>query len=684
MSGESVKDLACRVMDLAESAVFVINSEDFKIVYSNSKAKAIFGDNFMEATCYEGVDARQRPCMDCPFMHLQLGEESITERYLESFDMTVRLKAAKMEWQDGKQVILCTILDSDVLLEAKLQKDLANQEQVEEKLRLSGELYQTVVNQLKTIVFEYNYLQCSSYTSPLFEEKFGLSQINSIDFTVGEETKDLIYKEDMDTYKMLFYNRSDDFREITCRLNEVSGKAAWYRISIQFIYNEEGDLIRAIGTLKDVDEIVRSHEILRYRSEYDVLTNILNVNRFYIDAGRRIVDDENNKYAIISFDIDKFKLINDLFGMKTGDEVLKHVAAVMRERLDETTIFCRVHSDVFFICTDYKKRGDIIKLIEKLRKGIYHNDFSFDINTSFGIYLVNDRSIPINLMCDRATLAGRTVKTNAMKFCSFYDEQYRAEMLKTKEIEQDMNFAIIDKQFLMYLQPKYDLESGNICGAEVLSRWKHPVKGLIQPNDFIPLFERNGFILRLDEYMWEEACKTLSNWRDEGKTPIPLSVNISRYHIKNNDLVHVWKRLIKKYDIPTSYLTLEITETFFYDSDDMYMVLQQLQDMGFQLEVDDFGAGYSSLNMIRQVPVNTIKIDKDFLDKKLATDKGKIVISHTIAMAKDLKLNVVAEGVETEEHVEFLKSSSCDIAQGYYFAKPMPLEEFNLLCYGAA
>lgn len=295
---------------------------------------------------------------------------------------------------------------------------------------------------------------------------------------------------------------------------------------------------------------------------------------------------------------------------------------------------------------------------------------------------MTDTATPINLMCDRASLAARTVKGSFMKFCAFYDEQYRTEIIKTTEIERDMNLAITDKQFLMYLQPKYNLTSGDICGAEVLVRWKHPVKGLIQPNDFIPLFERNGFILKLDEYMWEEACRTIANWRAEGKEPVPLSVNISRYHIKNNDLVGVWKRLIRKYDIPAAYLILEITETFFYDSEDLYVVLTKLQNMGFKLEVDDFGSGFSSLNMIRQVPVNAIKIDKEFLDKKLATDKGKIVISHTIAMAKDLQLGVIAEGVETKEHVDFLKSSDCDIAQGYFFAKPMPLDDFNKLYYG--
>lgn len=443
---------------------------------------------------------------------------------------------------------------------------------------------------------------------------------------------------------------------------------------------EQGKQSHVSGMPAGADEGIRYPETLRYHSEIDALTGLYNATRFYTEAGK-MVRAEDCEHAVVSFDINRFKMINDLFGMKTGDDVLCHVANVLRQRLPEGSICCRVHSDVFFLCVPYVKKGDVIRQIEKIRKGIFHNGFSFDINTSFGVYLVQNRSVPINLMCDRATLAGRTVKNSAMKFCAFYDEHYRTEMLKTAEIEQDMNAALSNKQFVMYLQPKYDLESGRICGAEVLSRWKHPVKGLIQPKDFIPLFERNGFILRLDEYMWEEACKTLARWRKEGKIPVPLSVNISGYHIKNNDLILVWKRLIHKYDILPSDLTLEITETFFHDADNPNDVLDKLQDMGFKLEVDDFGAGYSSLNMIRNVPVNTIKMDKDFLVQKLSSDKGKIVVSHTIAMAKELQLSVVAEGVETKEHVDFLKSSDCDIAQGYFFAKPMPLEEFNTFCY---
>lgn len=682
MEERDEKLLACRIMDMSEQAIFVFVPDDFSVIYANTKAKEIFGERLEGRPCYEGVETRERPCMDCPFMNLKNDEAFIAERHYGSFDLKVRVKGCSFIWADGRRAVLCMVQDSDSLLRAKQERELLNGEQYAEKLRLSGELYQTVVSQLKTIVFEYNKEQNTFYVSPLFKERFGVEEIEDIDFTKAAATKRMIFSDDIPAYEMLFGSREDDFREITCRLCEASGRVAWYRICIQFMRDEQDSIIRVIGTLKDVDELMKSHETLRYRSEYDILTNLYNANRFYIDAGCMVMD-EAREHAVISFDIDRFKMINDLFGMKVGDDVLCHVAEVLRQCLPEESICCRVHSDVFFICVAYEKKGDIIRLIEKIRKAIYKNDFSFDVNTTFGVYLAADRLVPINLMCDRATLAGRTVKGSAMKFCAFYDEQYRTEMIKTTEIEKDMNIAISDKQFVMYLQPKYNLASGEICGAEVLARWNHPAKGLIQPNDFIPLFERNGFILKLDEYMWEEACSTIAQWHKEGKNPVPLSVNISRYHIKNNDLISVWKRLLRKYAIQPSDLTLEITETFFHDSDDLCDVLRKLQDMGFKLEVDDFGAGYSSLNMIRQIPVNTIKIDKDFLDKKLSTEKGKIVISHTIAMAKDLNLSVVAEGVETKEHVDFLKSSACDIAQGYYFAKPMTLEAFNALCYGS-
>ena len=248
-------------------------------------------------------------------------------------------------------------------------------------------------------------------------------------------------------------------------------------------------------------------------------------------------------------------------------------------------------------------------------------------------------------MCDRAMMAERTVKGNIMKFCAFYDEHYREEMLRAGQIEQDMEKALTEHQYQMYLQPKYRLKDNSLCGAEVLCRWQHPEKGLIPPNDFIPLFEKNGFILKLDEYMWEEACKNI-RWLDQGRSVVPISVNISRYHIQHNDLEKALMELIHKYDLTPDMLNLEITESLFLDKpEELNRVLDRLQKLGFKLEVDDFGSGFSSLNLIRNISVDTIKIDKEFLDSEIASEKGKIVVNHTIGMAKDLHLQVIAEGV---------------------------------------
>lgn len=414
--------------------------------------------------------------------------------------------------------------------------------------------------------------------------------------------------------------------------------------------------------------------------EKDVLTGLPSYAKFYTDAENKVKNNPDKRYAIVVFDIDRFKSINDIYGMIKGDEALKHIAVCLETLFEGKKNYSRMHSDRFTYIMSYEKKGQIIKKIEKLRKLINNNNFEFVINTSFGIYLATERNVPINLMCDRAAIACNTIKGNIMKFCAFFDEQYREDMLKINSIEKDMYKALENSEFKMYLQPKYRLSNDDLCGAEVLCRWFHPQKGIIPPNDFIPLFERNGFILKLDEYMWEQACKAIRGWLDTGKEPIPLSVNISRYHIKHNNLEMALLRLLKKYKLDAKYLNLEITESLFLDKpEELNRVLVKLQEHGFKLEVDDFGSGFSSLNLIRNITVDTIKMDKEFLDNEIATEKGKIVVNHTIDMAKDLNLLVIAEGVETKEHVDFLKKSNCDIAQGFYYAKPMSLEDFNSL-----
>lgn len=512
---------------------------------------------------------------------------------------------------------------------------------------------------------------------------------------IGDKTDGLcfeIFKSQDEACKRCIINTAVENSLIGYYSPIFGSEIVWHCSNVKWIDGKDV----ALFTLLEADEdysmsipIAKYHNIdknaimskLSYRIKLDGLTQIPNFAQFVVNVEKIIKTNTDKKYSIVAFDINRFKTINDIYGITIADDVLKSVGEILEVTFDKQGNYGRLHSDVFAFCMEFTKKGDIIKMIEKIRMNINNKKFDFEVDTSYGIYIVDDRNVPVNLMCDRAVMAYKTtIKDDIMRFCAFYDEQYRADIIKAREIENEMYAALEERQFVMYLQPKYMLSDFSLYGAEALVRWVHPTKGIIPPNDFIPLFEKNGFIIKLDEFMWEEACKTIRGWIDEGRKPVPISVNISRYHLKNNDLQAVLTNLINKYDLTPDMLNLEITESIFLDKpEELNRVLVKLQKLGFKLEIDDFGSGFSSLNFIRNISVDTIKIDREFLDSEIATEKGKIVVNHTIAMAKDLMLSVVAEGVESQEHVDFLKSSKCDIAQGYYFARPMPLADFNKL-----
>jgi len=463
----------------------------------------------------------------------------------------------------------------------------------------------------------------------------------------------------------------------------ISGKGCmgrWEYTSIEWFDHKDAVLVELVELLSN--DVIESGLISRKissKNDLDSLTGLPMMKSFSANLSNAIRYNEENDYAVVVFDVYNFKSINDRLGIVQGDEILKKIANLISETFELENNCARFYSDIFAFYMPYKKRGEIVRTIEKIRNNIQKLGDGYDIPTNYGIYLVDKENlIDTNLMCDRARMAAEKSKGDVNLFCSFYDEQYRKDMLKNNEIEQEMEAALESGEFKMYLQPKVNLSDGELCGAEVLSRWEHPSKGMIPPMDFIPLFEKNGFILKLDEYMWEQACKTIRGWLDEGKHPVPLSVNISRYHIQHGHLMEVFTKLLETYKLTSDMLTLELTESMFEgDTDRLNDMLAELRNFGFKIEIDDFGSGLSSLNLIRRVPVDTIKIDKAFLDQEMTNDRGKIVVSHTISMAKDLNMKVVAEGVETAEHVEFLKKSHCDVAQGYYFAKPMKISEFN-------
>ena len=274
-------------------------------------------------------------------------------------------------------------------------------------------------------------------------------------------------------------------------------------------------------------------------------------------------------------------------------------------------------------------------------------------------------------------MARKAAKKNILTNILFYKEQFKDSLYNRKFIEEYMQTAITDRQFMMYLQPKYSIAKNEIIGAEALVRWHHPDRGMIYPNQFIPIIEENGFIKKVDYYIWAEACRFIKKCENAGFKSCPVSVNVSRIHLKDNDCIQVLSDMIKSNDIPKSLLELEITETA--DDQQISMKALQLKEEGFTLLMDDFGSGYSSLNILLETPFDVIKLDKKFMENMMVSGKGKLILEQVVLMANKLELGLLAEGVETKEQVDLLQKIGCDQVQGYYYAKPMPEEEFFAL-----
>ena len=306
------------------------------------------------------------------------------------------------------------------------------------------------------------------------------------------------------------------------------------------------------------------------------------------------------------------------------------------------------------------------------------NLVDLDIKLNYGVFLVEDqKDLSISVMCDRAAIAAHNKERNEIEYIRYYSEEEHDQLLEEQQIEGEMKSALEERQFWAFIQPKYDVEKEVIIGGEALVRWKHPEKGMIPPYKFISIFERTGFIVQLDYYVWEETCRYIAEWKQQGIFKGPISVNVSRAHFYNRELQDKLLELIAKYRIQPGDLQLEITETICADDHDIiYRKIQELRDCGFEIAMDDFGSGYSSLNMLKEIPLDVIKMDLKFLDGAGDQKKSRYILESLICLAQNMNLKVVVEGVETAEQVEFLKTIGNVRAQGYFYSKPVEAEEY--------
>lgn len=412
----------------------------------------------------------------------------------------------------------------------------------------------------------------------------------------------------------------------------------------------------------------KDYESLKDKVQQDLVTGVYNRYSFY-DKAREMLYNSSEVMYIVMADIANFKVVNDLYGMDMGDQLLSYMAKAFLELGKERNmIVARFTGDHFYMCLSAQ---DFHEIAFPQRFKTFLQDM--EITVSYGVFQAEPQmNIPVNIMCDRANLAAHDKEQKSVGYIRYYSDEERNRIIQKQEIENDMEKALENHQFCVYVQPKYDINEGTIVGGEALVRWKHPQKGMISPGVFIDIFEKNGFIVQLDYYVWEETCRILADLKAQGISGYPVSINVSRAHFYGTDILNKLTELIEKYQLQPQDLELEITESICgEDSEVIYQKIRNLQHAGFKVAMDDFGSGYSSLNMLKEMPLDIIKMDLKFLDGGEDEEKSRNILYTLISLAQNLNLFVVVEGVETEDQVEFLRQIGNHYVQGYYFSRPV-------------
>ncbi len=478
----------------------------------------------------------------------------------------------------------------------------------------------------------------------------------------------------------LFYNE-DQGKWLKINAGEVEwpGARNCRVILAKDIYEEDMDnLCRFVNMKKEIMERRNPG-----KTEKNKLTGLFARNPFFTQTETflRVNETAAGKYCLVAIDIEHFKLFNEWYGQVAGDKLLREIGAHLNKMRQEFGgIAGYMGGDDFVIVLPNDE-----KVLENLKCRITGFVRAYGGHTgflpAFGFYIIDDISLSVSQMYDRAILAQETVKGNYAVRCAYYSSDMKTRLENNHVLLAEVQAGLERDEFIYYLQPKCNLNTGKIVGLESLVRWKHPEKGIVAPGYFIPVMESNGLITELDMKVWEQVCQTLQDWIKSGHKVIPISVNVSSVDIYAIDVVEHFKNLVRKYGLPPEYVELEITESAYVEEYKVITgVAEALRNAGFTVLMDDFGSGYSSLNMLKDVNVDVLKIDMKFLKMDENTmDKGMGILEAVTRMANIMGLRMIAEGVETEDQINYLLNMGCIYGQGYFFYKPLPVEEIKVL-----
>ena len=436
---------------------------------------------------------------------------------------------------------------------------------------------------------------------------------------------------------------------------------------------------------KELEQNINIEKRIAEASYRDIITGYGNFEKFKVDAQTILNDNPDTDYVMFYFNIKNFKYINETYGHNVGDQTLKAVADVLNKYMQEGETFARVISDTYIMLIHSKAEDPFMSIFNNIKAEVHDACLAiqdrFVVDFTTGILIIDEtmHSYSINRLVDRAMMAGKSIDASTGVSYAFYDDEYHKKVLNEAQLENSIHGALENNEFCAYVQPKYDIASKSLIGGELLVRWMSPSKGFLEPAAFIPSFEKNGFIYQIDCFMLEQACKSIRRYLDSDIYVIPFSVNLSRVTLAHPDFLSKVQEIVERYYIPHHYLEFEITESIFSENYALMIdVLTKLKSLDFIINMDDFGTGYSSLTLLRDLPIDVIKLDHDFLSRSATNDKNAVSILRSIIdMAHTLDIRVVSEGIETVEQLDMLRSINCEIGQGFLFAKPMPIEDYD-------
>ncbi|MBD5458334.1 MAG: EAL domain-containing protein [Lachnospiraceae bacterium] len=491
---------------------------------------------------------------------------------------------------------------------------------------------------------------------------------------------------------VIFYNIVEKYMYVT-----PLGINDWFLIDVvpvDFMENTSNDIIHrtylVCGVLAVVCAVIavmilreehRKKQKMQDLLYVDELTGGNTLVKFKREMEQRL-QVHYKKLAVVVMDIDDFKLVNELFGFAEGNRVLRHLYKTLEDNCEEGEVVGRSVADKFLmlLCYDEEKevKQRILSIAEKIQELRLSQTLEYIMHPVFGVYYVITGDDNIEEILDCASLAHNSAKQVKNNIYKVYTNDMKERELQKKQLSDQIEYAYQNREFIVYYQPKYDSRTKKLAGAEALVRWRRSDGQMVSPGLFVPLAEESGFVCKLDEYVFKEVCQAQKRWIDKGLDVVPISVNLSRRHLDNPDFIKEYKAILDASGVPIKYIQLEITESAMFEKKDEFVqMMEELHGLGFMILMDDFGTGYSSLMMLKSIPIDVMKLDKSFVDD-YDDERGEHIIRCVMRMAQDLRIAITAEGVETEEQYKFLTSVGCDTIQGYYFARPLPEEEYEL------